>query len=69
MKKRYFIVSPTEAGVDVGDTLWQLCRTVSKGSIRDIYDRDDYDVVADGVTKGWVMQAANRRGSKNPKII
>lgn len=63
--KRYFIVSPA---FDT-DTLWQLCETTKHDRIDDIYARDDYDVVADGVTKEWVKQAAKRRGSKNPKII
>jgi len=37
MSKRTFIVAPTEAGKDLGDTLHQVCQTEGKGCYFDIY--------------------------------
>lgn len=68
-KNRYFIVSPTEAGISFGDTLWELCRTVARGRIADIYTLDLYDVIVTAGSKEEIKKAALKRHSKNPKII
>jgi len=68
-KNRYFIVSPTEKGQADGDTLWQLCRTVKRGRIADIYNYDEYDVMESAGSKEDIKKAALKRHSKNPKII
>jgi len=68
-KNRYFIVGPTEAGEAWGDTLWQLCRTIKRGRIDDIYSYNEYDVIDSAGSKEDIKKAALKRHSKNPKII
>jgi len=68
--KRYFIVSP---GNSDEDTLWQLCSAngcvKSKDTIMDIYNADEYNVIASSDNKAEVKRVAKRFGSKNPRII
>jgi hypothetical protein len=42
-KTRYFIVAPTDAGKELGDTLHVVCSTTSRRSFLDLYQAGDYE--------------------------
>lgn len=69
MKKRIFIVAPTEIGKSYGDTLHQICKTSSNKSLDNIYMEDLYEVVNQTDNKKDAIKIAKRMGCKKPSII
>jgi len=69
MSKRTFIVAPTEAGKDLGDTLHQVCQTEGKGCYFDIYQADDYEVVDSFPSLDGAKAACRRLGCERPFVL
>ena len=69
-KSRYFIVGPTEAGIGVGDTIWQLCKTNKHRCLFDVYIDDQYEVVESSDSLKSIVSVAKKfYGCKRPTVI
>lgn len=67
MKKRFFIVAPSAASPE--DTRYDLCYTLQRGTINDIYDQDKYQVITSRTSLTDIKAVAKRHKSKRPKVI
>lgn len=68
-RKRYFIVAPTLAGADAGDTLHQVCSTTSRKSFFEIYQYDLFEEVAAYGNLGGAVARCRRGGYHRPFVL
>jgi hypothetical protein len=67
MRERIFILIPN--GQNDKDIRHDVCRTMSKRSLRDIYMDDDYDVIEACYSLPEAIQVAKKHGAKRPTVI
>ena len=68
-KERWFIIAPTEAGVDVGDNLHIVCSTKCPGPYLDIYHQDHYEEQGRHDSLKAAQEQCKRNGYKKPFVL